>query len=88
MYEDDRLIVSFAYDALGRRLYKYSRSKYRDRPQAGPVWNENARVQRDIELGCGFTWYVWEDDSWNQDKPLTAVDAKQKIEEPKGKLSK
>ncbi|MFJ4456724.1 polymorphic toxin type 47 domain-containing protein, partial [Pseudomonas sp. NPDC089392] len=62
-YEDDRLIVSFAYDALGRRLYKYSRSKYRDRPQAGPVWNENARRQRDIELGCGFTWYVWEDDT-------------------------
>ncbi|MFJ4458451.1 RHS repeat-associated core domain-containing protein, partial [Pseudomonas sp. NPDC089392] len=62
-YEDDRLIVSFAYDALGRRLYKYSRSKYRDRPQAGPVWNENARRQRDEELGCGFTWYVWEDDT-------------------------
>ncbi|MBK4996622.1 Rhs family protein [Pseudomonas sp. S37] len=36
-YEDDRLIVSYAYDALGRRLYKYSRSKYRDRPQADPV---------------------------------------------------
>lgn len=42
--------VDFAYDALGRRLYKHSRSKYRDRPQAGPVWNENARRQRDEEL--------------------------------------
>ena len=27
------------------------------------MWNENARLQRDIELGCGFTWYVWEDDT-------------------------
>lgn len=62
-YEDDRLIVDFAYDALGRRLYKNSRSKYRDRPQAGPVWNENARRQRDEELGCGFTWFTWEGDT-------------------------
>ena len=62
-YEDDRLTASFDYDALGRRLYKYSRSKYRDRPQAGPVWNQNARRQRDEELGCGFTWYVWEGDT-------------------------
>jgi hypothetical protein len=44
-------------------LYKKSSSKYRDRPQAGPVWNENARRQRDDELGCGFTWYVWERDT-------------------------
>ncbi|WP_049696376.1 RHS repeat-associated core domain-containing protein [Pseudomonas fulva] len=62
-YEDDRLIVDFAYDALGRRLYKNSRSKYRDRPQAGPIWNENARRQRDEELGCGFTWFTWEGDT-------------------------
>ncbi|GLO57797.1 hypothetical protein PPUJ20066_38330 [Pseudomonas putida] len=62
-YEDDRLIVDFAYDALGRRLYKHSRSKYRDRPQAGPVWNENARRQRDEELGCGFTWFTWDGDT-------------------------
>ncbi|MFK0314454.1 RHS repeat-associated core domain-containing protein, partial [Pseudomonas sp. NPDC090233] len=62
-YEDDRLRVDISYDALGRRLYKRSRSKYRDRPGAGPVWNENARRQRDDELGCGFTWYVWEGDT-------------------------
>ncbi|GLO58907.1 hypothetical protein PPUJ20066_49430 [Pseudomonas putida] len=62
-YEDDRLSVDFAYDALGRRLYKHSRSKYRDRPQAGPVWNENARRQRDEELGCGFTWFTWDGDT-------------------------
>ncbi|EKT4563683.1 RHS domain-containing protein [Pseudomonas putida] len=62
-YEDDRLIVDFAYDALGRRLYKNSRSKYRDRPQAGPVWNENARRERDEELGCGFTWFTWDGDT-------------------------
>nr|WP_225777269.1 RHS repeat-associated core domain-containing protein [Pseudomonas sp. Marseille-Q3773] len=62
-YEDDRLIVSFAYDALGRRLYKNSRAKYRDRPQAGPLWNGNARRQRDEELGCGFTWFTWDGDT-------------------------
>ncbi len=57
------MIVRFAYDALGRRLYKNSRSKYRDRPQAGPVWNKNARRQQDEELGCGFTWYTWDGDT-------------------------
>lgn len=62
-YEDEHLSVDFAYDALGRRLYKHSRSKYRDRPQAGPVWNKNARLQRDEELGCGYTWYTWEGDT-------------------------
>jgi len=48
---------------LGRRLYKNSRAKYRDRPQAGPLWNENARRQRDEELGCGFTWFTWDGDT-------------------------
>ena len=62
-YEDDRLTVSFAYDALGRRLYKKSHAKYRDRRQAGPVWNENQRRELDEKLGCGFTWYVWEGDT-------------------------
>jgi RHS repeat-associated protein len=62
-YEDDRLSVDFAYDPLGRRLYKQSRSKYRDRSGAGPVWNENARRQRDEELGCGLTWFVWDGDT-------------------------
>ncbi|WP_350012423.1 RHS repeat-associated core domain-containing protein [Pseudomonas asiatica] len=52
--------ITFAYDALGRRLYKNSRSKYRDRPQAGPVWNENARRELDGRLGCGFTYYGWD----------------------------
>ena len=59
----DRLTVSFAYDALGRRLYKKSHAKYRDRRQAGPVWNENQRRELDEQLGCGFTWYVWEGDT-------------------------
>jgi RHS repeat-associated protein len=62
-YENDRLTVSFAYDALGRRLYKKSHAKYRDRRQAGPVWNENQRRELDEQLGCGFTWYVWEGDT-------------------------
>nr|WP_276554525.1 RHS repeat-associated core domain-containing protein [Pseudomonas peradeniyensis] len=62
-YEDERLVVDFAYDALGRRLYKHSRARHRDRPQAGSAWNENARRQRDEQLGCGFTWYTWDGDT-------------------------
>ncbi|MBK4995777.1 RHS repeat protein [Pseudomonas sp. S37] len=62
-YEDDRLVVEFGYDALGRRVYKDSRSKYRNRVQAGPVWNENARRALDEELGCDLTLFVWDGDT-------------------------
>ncbi len=34
-YSDDKLKVDFAYDALGRRLYKNSVAHYWDRPEAG-----------------------------------------------------
>lgn len=54
-YEDSRLIVDFAYDALGRRLYKNSSSKYWNRPETGPAWNENARRKLDEQLGCDLT---------------------------------
>ncbi|MFK0310268.1 RHS repeat-associated core domain-containing protein [Pseudomonas sp. NPDC090233] len=62
-YEDDRLIVEFGYDALGRRVYKDSRSKYRNRPEAGPVWNDNARRALDKQLGCDLTVFVWDGDT-------------------------
>ncbi|MCX2683930.1 RHS domain-containing protein [Pseudomonas sp. DCB_AW] len=62
-YEDDRLIVEFGYDALGRRVYKDSRSKYRNRVQAGPVWNENARRALDEKLGCNLTLFIWDGDT-------------------------
>lgn len=62
-YEDERLVVEFGYDALGRRVYKDSRSKYRNRVQAGPVWNENARRALDEKLGCDLTLFVWDGDT-------------------------
>ena len=62
-YEDDRLVVEFGYDALGRRVYKDSRSKYRNRVQAGPVWNENARRALDVKLGCNLTLFMWDGDT-------------------------
>lgn len=62
-YEDERLVVEFGYDALGRRVYKDSRSKYRKRVQAGPVWNENARRALDEKLGCDLTLFIWDGDT-------------------------
>ncbi|WP_170978853.1 RHS repeat-associated core domain-containing protein [Pseudomonas asiatica] len=62
-YEDERLVVEFGYDALGRRVYKDSRSKYRKRLQAGPVWNENARRALDEKLGCDLTLFIWGGDT-------------------------
>lgn len=38
--EDPRLSVDFAYDALGRRLHKKSRARYKQRPEAGSLWTE------------------------------------------------
>ena len=62
-YEDDRLVLEFGYDALGRRVYKDSRSKYRNRVQAGPVWNENVRRALDEKLGCDLTLFIWDGDT-------------------------
>lgn len=62
-FEDSRLSVEFAYDALGRRLSKNSKVHYKQRPAAGSLWNsaEHARLQR--EHGCGFTLYGWDGDN-------------------------
>lgn len=59
-FEDQRLSVEFAYDALGRRLHKNSVAHSKGRPEAGSHWNRNehARIQR--EYGCGFTLYGWD----------------------------
>ena len=62
-YEDDRLVVEFGYDALGRRVYKDSHSKYRNRVHAGPVWNENSRRTLDEKLGCDLTLFIWDGDT-------------------------
>ncbi len=72
-YADDRLTVSFAYDALGRRLFKLSKAKYHDRREAGPMWNKLQRAKLDEQYGCGYTIYGWDGDllafeSRNNDK--------------------
>nr|WP_124423238.1 RHS repeat-associated core domain-containing protein [Pseudomonas orientalis] len=72
-YADDRLTASFAYDALGRRLFKLSKAKYHDRREAGPMWNKLERAELDEQYGCGYTIYGWDGDvlafeSRNNDK--------------------
>jgi RHS repeat-associated protein len=62
-YKDSRLTVDFAYDPLGRRLYKHSKAHYRPRPEAGTGWNQNEHARKEHELGCGFTLYGWDGDT-------------------------
>ncbi|MBC3256641.1 RHS domain-containing protein [Pseudomonas paralactis] len=67
------MTVSFAYDALGRRLFKLSKAKYHDRREAGPMWNKMERAKLDEAYGCGYTIYGWDGDvlafeSRNNDK--------------------
>ncbi|EMN5132515.1 RHS repeat protein [Burkholderia contaminans] len=62
-YDDERLQVDYAYDALGRRLFKHSQAHYQERREAGPHWNRAQRVKRNRELGCGFTLYGWDGDT-------------------------
>lgn len=62
-YDDARLEVDYAYDALGRRLYKDSNVHYKQRPEAGSQWNHNEHARKQRELGCGFTLYGWDGDN-------------------------
>ncbi|EMD9442999.1 RHS domain-containing protein [Burkholderia cepacia] len=62
-YEDERLQADYSYDALGRRLTKYSKAHYEERREAGPHWNRGERVRRNRELQCGFTLYGWDGDT-------------------------
>jgi RHS repeat-associated protein len=62
-FRDSRLTVDFAYDPLGRRLYKHSKAHYRPRPEAGTGWNQNEHARKEQELGCGFTLYGWDGDT-------------------------
>ncbi|WP_242208277.1 MULTISPECIES: RHS repeat-associated core domain-containing protein [unclassified Pseudomonas] len=73
-FEDDRLSVKYAYDALGRRLYKHSTAHYTNRPEAGSHWNKNeqGRVQR--LLGCGLTLYGWDGDNLSWESSPAPVD--------------
>ncbi|EMD9442626.1 RHS repeat protein, partial [Burkholderia cepacia] len=62
-YEDERLQADYSYDALGRRLTKYSKAHYEERREAGPHRNRSERVRRNRELQCGFTLYGWDGDT-------------------------
>ena len=61
-FEDARLAVEFAYDALGRRMFKHSSAHYKARREAGSQWNRNEHERKQRELGCGFTLYGWDGD--------------------------
>ncbi|WP_338523665.1 RHS repeat-associated core domain-containing protein [Pseudomonas batumici] len=62
-FDDTRLAVDYAYDALGRRLHKNSSAHYKQRPEAGSQWNRNEHARKQRELGCGFTLYGWDGDN-------------------------
>ncbi len=73
-FDDARLSVQYVYDALGRRLLKHSNVHYKQRSEAGSLWNrsERARVQR--EHGCGFTLYGWDGDNLAWESRLAQQD--------------
>ncbi|MFJ2685220.1 RHS repeat-associated core domain-containing protein [Pseudomonas sp. NPDC087342] len=62
-FEGPHLSVDFAYDALGRRLRKHSSAHYKQRPEAGSLWNRQEHSRKQRELGCGFTLYGWDGDN-------------------------
>jgi RHS repeat-associated protein len=61
-YVDDRLSIEYAYDPLGRRLYKQSRPHHRPDPAAGSGWNLRELRRKERELGCNFFFYGWDGD--------------------------
>ncbi len=62
-FEDSRLSVDYAYDALGRRLHKNSNAHHRQRSEAGSHWNHDEHARKQQEHGCGFTLYGWDGDN-------------------------
>ena len=62
-FEDNRLRVDYAYDPLGRRLYKHSNAHHQHRNEAGSQWNQNEQARKQRELGCGFTLFGWDGDT-------------------------
>ncbi|WP_174430038.1 RHS repeat-associated core domain-containing protein [Burkholderia metallica] len=73
-YEDERLQVSYCYDALGRRLSKHSQAHYEERREAGPHWNRAERVRLNRELQCGFTLYGWDGDTLAWESKIAGED--------------
>ncbi|WP_282363242.1 hypothetical protein [Pseudomonas sp. PS01297] len=62
-YEDDRLTADFAYDALGRRVAKYSKAHYLLSPGAGPAWIEQQQRTLNAQYDCGRNIYGWDGDN-------------------------
>lgn len=62
-FEDSRLSVDYAYDALGRRLHKNSSAHHKQRAEAGSHWNHNEYARKQREHGCGFTLFGWDGDT-------------------------
>ncbi|AGN81471.1 hypothetical protein L483_06930 [Pseudomonas putida H8234] len=55
--------LQWFYDLAGNNSREHQHFKYMQQPKVGPVWNQNARRERDEELGCGFTWFTWDGDT-------------------------
>ena len=62
-FENSQLSVDYAYDPLGRRLYKHSNAHHLSRSEAGSQWNRNEQARKQRELGCGFTLFGWDGDT-------------------------
>ena len=62
-FENSQLSVDYAYDPLGRRLYKHSNAHHLNRSEAGSQWNRNEQARKQRELGCGFTLFGWDGDT-------------------------
>jgi RHS repeat-associated protein len=73
-FDDERLSVDFAYDALGRRLHKNSSAHYKQRPEAGSQWNRSEHARKQREYGCGFTLYGWDGDNLAWESSPAQVD--------------
>jgi RHS repeat-associated protein len=73
-FDDARLEVDYAYDALGRRVYKHSRAHFKQHPEAGSQWNHHEYARKQRESGCGFTLYGWDGDVLAWESSLAQVD--------------
>ncbi|NNA18990.1 RHS repeat protein, partial [Pseudomonas lundensis] len=62
-FENSQLSVDYAYDPLGRRLYKHSNAHHLNRSEAGSQWNRNEQARKQRELECGFTLFGWDGDT-------------------------
>ena len=62
-YSNDRLHVSYQYDALGRRLLKQSEARWRERPGMTPAQIQEDQARANRAMGCSTTLYGWDGDT-------------------------